>query len=135
MHGYLLEHVCYFFFRNPVSNFTQNNQNGPNFNVPGSNNQFNIYPNPSPPAQTADTGSIYQAGIVVGKVFGGRRLLNDATIFEFKEITNCTQFNTSSPFVYAGVKLQFVSEENSALMVVGRSDNPIRFGVKARVLE
>jgi hypothetical protein len=78
--------------------------------------------------------SIYQAGIIVGKAFGARRLTNDATRFEFREITNCAQLNTSAPFTYSGVKMLFEKEQNSAMMVVGRNDNPIRFGVTARVL-
>jgi hypothetical protein len=76
---------------NPPVN--QNNQSGPNITAPGGN--FNIFPAPQQPVNTE---AIYQAGIVVGKVFGDRRLPNDATTFEFKEITDCAQFNTSVPF-------------------------------------
>jgi len=79
--------------------------------------------------------SIYQAGVIVGKAFGARRLPNDATRFEFREITNCAQLNTSAPFTYGGVKMLFEKEQNSAAIVVGRNDSPIRFGVTARVLE
>jgi hypothetical protein len=112
---------------------------GPNFKFEGpSNNQFNFNPptpQPTAPAQPADTGVIQQAGVEVGKVFGARRSPSDATTFEFAEITNCAQFNTGAPFVYNGVRLQFVTERTSAMMVMGRTDNPIRFGVIARVLE
>lgn len=86
-----------------------------------------------PLTQTSE--EIYQAGVIVGKAYGGRRSPRDATTFEFAEITNCTQLNTTKPFIFNGVKLQFISEKDSAMMVVGRNDNPIRFGVLARVIE
>jgi hypothetical protein len=82
-----------------------------------------------------DPDGIYQARIMVGKAFGARRLPTDATTFEFVEITNCAQFNTSSPFYFHDIKLRFVSEKNSAFMIVGRPDSPIRFGVLAKVVE
>jgi hypothetical protein len=113
-------------------NVNQYNQGAPNFNVPGNSNQFNFY-NKSP-EPTSDT-MIYQAGVVVGKAFGARRLPNDATHFQFAEITNCAQFNTGAPFTYGGIRMIFEKEENSAYMVVGRPDSPIRYGVLARVLE
>jgi hypothetical protein len=87
------------------------------------------------PQPVLSDDAIYQAGIVVGKVFGARRLPNDATRFEFREITNASQFNTSVPFIFGGVKMIFEKEENSATFVAGRNDNPIRFGVTARVLD
>jgi hypothetical protein len=114
------------------SGVNQNNQTGPNFNVPGNNNQFNLYNRP--PEPTSDT-MVYQGGIVVGKAFGARRLPNDATHFQFAEITNCAQFNTGAPFTYGGIRMIFEKEENSAYMVAGRPDSPIRYGVLARVLE
>lgn len=110
----------------------QKNERAPNFNVPGNQNQFNIYP---PPQQRSESNEIIQAGVVVGKAFGGRRLPNDATKFEFVEITNCAQFNTAQPFTYNGIRMLFVSEKNSAVIVVGRTDGPIRFGVLAQVLD
>jgi len=82
-----------------------------------------------------DPDGIYQARIMVGKAFGARRLPTDATTFEFVKITNCAQFNTASPFYLHDIKLRFVSEKNSAFMIVGRPDSPIRFGVLAKVVE
>jgi hypothetical protein len=74
--------------------------------------------------------------IAVGNAFGGRRTPTDATTFEFTEITNCGQFNTSAPFIYNGVKLQFIREQNSIQMLSSRmQDSPIRFGVVAKVAE
>jgi hypothetical protein len=64
---------------------TQNNQGAPNINVPGSGNTFNINP---VPGASVGSDEIIQAGIIVGKAYGGRRLPSDATMFEFKEITN-----------------------------------------------
>jgi hypothetical protein len=110
----------------------QKNEGAPNFNVPGNQNQFNIYP---PPQQRSESSDIIQAGILVGKAYGGRRLPNDATKFEFVEITNCAQLNTAQPFTYNGIRMRFVSEKNSAIIVVGRTDGPIRFGVLAQVLD
>ena len=111
----------------------------PSINIPGNNNILNFGNNntvkPSD-APVQDQASIYQAGIVVGKAFGARRLPNDATTFQFTEITNCPQFNTNAPFTYGGVKLKFVSERDSAMMVMGRQqDSPIRFGVLAKVID
>ncbi len=110
----------------------QHNQGpGQQFNAPGGN----IYVNPTP-QQVPDSGTILQAGAVVGKAFGARRSPNDATRFEFVEITNCDQLNTGSPFTYSGIRMLFVSEKESIMMLVGRQkDSPIRFGVTARVME
>jgi hypothetical protein len=113
----------------------QNNQGAPNFNVPGSGNQFNIYPPAAPPAP-ADQGVITQSGIVVGKVFGARRLPTDATTFEFVEITNCNQFNTAEPFYYGGVKLLLQSNQKRVNLDISRpQDGMIRGYVLAKVIE
>ena len=117
----------------PNSTTTQTNQSGPNLNIPGTGNTINVFPTPlAAPTATSD---IFQAGVVVGSAHGGRRLPTNATMFEFVEITNCAQFATNRPFTFEGVRLQFVSEQNSAMMVMGRPDSPIRFGVLARVLD
>jgi hypothetical protein len=76
---------------------SQNNQNGQNIIIPGSGNNLTVYPPPPAPSQT---GSIYQAGIEVGKVFGARRSPSDATAFEFVEITNANQLNASEEFEF-----------------------------------
>jgi hypothetical protein len=111
--------------------------NMPNLRVtpgPDGGYPFTVSPSNTPQPVTPDD-TIYQAGIVVGKAFGARRLPNDATRFEFREITNAAQFNPSAPFTYSGVKMIFEKEDNSAWMVIGRADSPIRWGVIARVLE
>jgi hypothetical protein len=79
---------------------TQSNPSGgANVNVPGSGNTIVI--NPSASTQVREN-AIYQAGVKVGNVFGGRRSPNDATIFEFVEITNANQFNPREPFQFEG---------------------------------
>src|ERR1700730_14662634 len=110
----------------------QNNQGpGQQFKAPGGN----IYVNPSP-QPPPDSGTIQQAGVVVGNAFGARRSPTDATLFEFTEITNCGRFNLGTPFIYKGVKMQFVREKNSAMLEISRQqDSPIRYGVVAKVLE
>lgn len=89
---------------NPPVN--QNNQSGPNINAPGG--KFNFYHGP-PPEITSETGTIYQAGVEVGKVFGARRSPNDATTFEFVEITNANQFNPNEEFEFQDCILRFQS--------------------------
>ena len=59
---------------------------------------------------------------------------SDATKFEFVEITNCSQWNPGLPFFYDGIKLLFVSEQGSAMSVVGRQqDGAIRMEVVAQI--
>jgi hypothetical protein len=112
---------------------TQNNQTGPNVNIPGNNNSVTITQSPNP---STEKGEIIQAGIVVGRTFGARRLPSDATMYEFAEIMNCSQFNTGASFSYNGVRLQFISERTSTMLDIARAqDSPIRYGVLARVLE
>jgi hypothetical protein len=57
---------------------------------------------PQPPPvprsqQVPASGDIVQAGVIVGKAFGARRSPNDATTFEFVEITHAQQFNPREP--------------------------------------
>jgi hypothetical protein len=57
---------------------------------------------PSPPSgpKARDPDSIYQAGVIVGHVFGARRDPNDATRFTFVEITKSGQLNGAVPFQF-----------------------------------
>lgn len=82
-----------------------------------------------------DEDHIYQGGIVVGKVVGGRRSPEDATLFEFEEIDDCRQFNTTQPFTYEGIDLIYIKDQDDALIDIARpADSPIRWGVSARVV-
>jgi hypothetical protein len=88
------------------SETTQSNQSGPNISISGSGNRLVINPTPQQPRGEE---VIYQAGIVVGRVFGGRRSPTDATLFEFQEITQAGQFNTNAEFEYQGFILRPLS--------------------------
>jgi hypothetical protein len=113
---------------------TQNNQSGPNFNVPGSGNQINIYPPTAPQAAAGD--SISQAGVVVGQAFGGRRSPTDATIFEFQEVTHAQQFNVDAPFQYQGHTLRAVRIETTVGLDSSRpQDGRIIYLMTAKVIE
>jgi len=110
---------------------TQNNQGGPNIHAPGG--QFNFY---GQPQSQATDGVITQAGVVVGKVFGGRRSPNDATTFEFVEITNANQFNPTQPFQFNGVTLAFQSTKSRVGLNIARPDAGMTYGgVVAKVID
>jgi hypothetical protein len=79
----------------------QTSNGAPNFNFQGpSTNTFNLSREPQQQTENAAREEIYQAGISVGKVFGGRRSPTNATIFEFQEITQAGQFNLGAEFEY-----------------------------------
>jgi hypothetical protein len=110
---------------------TQNNQSGPNIIAPGG--KFNFY---NQPQSQATDGVITQAGVVVGKVFGGRRSPNDATVFEFVEITNANQFNPTQPFQFNGVTLLFQSTRSRVGLNIARPDAGMTYGgVVAKVID
>jgi hypothetical protein len=89
--------------------------------------------NSQPPVALDDT--IYQAGIVVGKVFGGRRTPNDATLFEFKEITQASQFNINAEFEYQGYILKPISFYSHVGLTSSRpQDGTIITGLLAKVV-
>jgi hypothetical protein len=73
----------------------------------------NTATNPHSPAHDID--HIYQAGAIVGKVFGARRSPTDATIYEFVEITQAGQFNLAEQFAYK----EFILAAQSAESVTG----------------
>jgi hypothetical protein len=95
-----------------------------------------LIPQPQPVPEVPASGDAVQAGVVVGKAFGGRRSPNDATTFEFLEITHAQQFNPREPFEYQGIKLLFQSAQSRAGMTSSRpQDGMIYGGVIAKVLE
>jgi hypothetical protein len=114
----------------------QNNQGpGQLFNAPGGT----IYVNPTPSAPLQkperDPQAIYQAGIAVGKVFGGRRSPANATIYEFVEIKNANQLNAQAPFEYDGVLLVLQSVQRRVRLDISRpQDGMVYGGVIANVV-
>jgi hypothetical protein len=83
-----------------------------------------------------DSDSIYQAGIIVGHVFGGRRHPNDATRFTFVEITKSGQLNSSAPFQFQNYTMQMERVESRIGMMTSRpQDGVIYSGVVARITE
>lgn len=68
----------------------------------------------------SDADHIYQAGSVVGRVYGGRRSPIDSTVFEFVEITHAGSLNYKEPFQYQGTTLKMVSVENKFDALGGR---------------
>ena len=79
---------------------------------------------------------IEQAGIAVGKVFGGRRSLTGTTVFEFQEITNSGQFNFNAPFEYQGHTLRMISAESITGLNTSRiQDGRIITHMTAKVLK
>jgi hypothetical protein len=91
----------------------QTSNGAPNFNFQGpSTNTFNLSREPQQQTENAAREEIYQAGISVGKVFGGRRSPTNATIFEFQEITQAGQFNLGAEFEY---QIMFLNRSISRL--------------------
>jgi|ERR1700722_8023218 hypothetical protein len=86
----------------------QNNQNGPNFSVPGSNPQFFFFGPQQPQNSQNDPDHIWQDGTVVATAVGGRRSPTDASQFLFVEITHAQQFNPGRTFHYKGQQLALV---------------------------
>jgi len=68
----------------------------------------------------ADSAHIYQGGIIVGDVFGGRRVPNDATHFFFQEISHAQPFNLSQPFEYRGIWLRMEHADSVTQVDGGR---------------
>jgi hypothetical protein len=78
---------------------------------------------------------IYQAGVIVGKVFGGRRAPTDATVFEFQEITHASQFNYNAEFEYQGYVLRPLSIFSVTDMTSSRpQDGRIVKSLTARII-
>jgi hypothetical protein len=69
-----------------------------------------------------EPNAIYQAGVLVGNVFGVRRSPNDATTFEFVEITNANKLNSGEEFEYDGYILKMSSAETKVGLNVMRPD-------------
>jgi hypothetical protein len=91
----------------------------------------------NPPVQHSPItdDAIYQAGVAVGKVYGGRRTPTDATLFEFQEITNASQFNMSAEFEYQGYTLKTVSVRTHVGFTSLRpQDGAILTGLLAKVV-
>lgn len=92
-------------------------------------------PTPPAPVPVPEDDGIYQAGIVVGKAFGARRLPNDATRFEFREITNAHALNPAVPIQYRTLTLKLEKAESADHGLSGRQhDGTIYTNVVAVIL-
>lgn len=79
--------------------------------------------------------NIRQAGVVVGKAHGGRRMPTDATMFEFVEITRAQGFKLEQPFQFQGVNLRVVRFGTLRQLDVSRvADSPLITSIAARVI-
>jgi hypothetical protein len=109
-----------------IDKIEQHNQAGQNI---GQQNNFYESPKPAP-----EPDVIYQAGVIVGKVFGGRRSPTDATMYEFIEIKNVNQLNAQAQFEYDGQMLAILSARSRIGLDLSRSqDGMVYGGVIARV--
>jgi hypothetical protein len=118
----------------------QNNQGVPNFNVPGSHNQFNLYQTPAEKPDAVrpaiEPDAIYQAGVIVGRAFGARRSPTDATIYTFIEISHADQMNLWAPFSYDGVNMVMRTTESCDGVASDRpSAGKICYNIVAKVLD
>jgi hypothetical protein len=106
----------------------------PLFVYPSDSHLGELRKSPSRPPVASDD-NIYQAGVVVGKVFGGRRSPNDATLFEFQEITHANQFNLGAEFEYQGYILKMISYSGRGGFVPTRpEDGTIVIRLEAKVV-
>jgi hypothetical protein len=71
----------------------------------------------------ADVDAIIQSGITVGKAFGARRSPNDATMFQFEEITHAGRFNAQIPFQYHDVTLQMIQFGSDVRLDAARAED------------
>jgi len=80
---------------------------------------------PSQPhkAEARDMDAIYQAGILVGKVYGARRSPTDATVFEFVEITHASQLNTADVIQYQNYSLRILTLDTKIGMMSSRPED------------
>jgi len=93
------------------------NQYGPGqqFIAPGGT--FYLTPTPPPPTNSqGDPAHIWQDGIIVGDVVGGRRDPADASKFLFAEISHTQQFNIQRTFHFMGQMLETVSVQSDVSM-------------------
>jgi hypothetical protein len=96
-------------------------------------NKAGISSKPAQPAHASD--SIYQGGIEVGKVFGGRRSPTDAMMFQFVELTHASRLDTRYPFEYDGVILRMVQAQSRVGMDTSRpEDGTVYSGITAQVI-
>lgn len=86
-------------------------------------------------ATTNKSDAIYQAGIIVGRAFGARRLPTDATVFEFVEITHASQFNLAESFEYQGLILKVLSVDTKIGLMSSRpEDGTILQKITAKII-
>jgi hypothetical protein len=79
--------------------------------------------------------AVFQAGAIVGKVYGGRRSPTDATLFEFREIAQAGQFNMNEEFEYDGYVLKAIRINSRTGLNTSRpQDGTILEGVIAKVI-
>jgi hypothetical protein len=85
--------------------------------------------------KVAIEGKIFQSGVTVGDVVGGRRSPTDVTVFEFAEITHAQGLNRSEPIEYLGIKMKiFRIDSGAGTMLTRPQDGTVYIGVFAKIL-